>query len=150
MSNLTNENFINLNLSSNSRDEAIIELAKLINADGRLKSYDDYIAEVFIRESSSSTGIGFGIAIPHGKCDTVTTATLAFGRNDKGIEWDSLDGEPVRIVFLLAVPRSGEGSNEHLRLIAAIARKLMDEEFTNKLHNSNSPKEILSLLLSVI
>lgn len=150
MSNLINENLINLQLRSTKKEDVIKELAQLIHAEERLISYDEYISEVFDREKKSSTGIGIGIAIPHGKCEAVKLPTLAFGRNNNGIEWEALDGEPVKIVFLLAVPCVGEECNEHLRILASISRRLLHEEFTNSLHNCNSKTEIIGLLSSVL
>ncbi|MEQ8155521.1 MAG: fructose PTS transporter subunit IIA [Clostridiaceae bacterium] len=150
MSNLINEKLVKLNLNSKTRDEAIVELAKMIEAEDRLISYDEYIEEVFNREEMSTTGIGLNIAIPHGKCDAVKTPTVALGRNKDGIEWESLDGEPVNIIFLLAVPSAGDGCNDHLRILAAISRKLLHEEFTSKLHSCQSEKEMVELITSVI
>lgn len=150
MSNIINKNLVKLNLEAATRDEAIHELAKLINAEDRLISYEDFIDEVFDRELKTSTGIGLGIAIPHGKCKAVKTPTVAFGRKKEGIQWDSLDGEPVKIVFLLAVPSEGDSCNEHLRILAAISRKLLHKDFNNKLHTIESEDEIVELLASVI
>lgn len=150
MSNLLNKNLIKLNLNSSTRDEAIIELAKLIEAEGRLINYDEYVEEVFNRESKSTTGIGFGVAIPHGKSPAVQTPTIAFGRYKEGIEWDSLDGEPAKIIFLLAVPSDGDSCNEHLRILAAISRKLLHDDFNNELHSIENEEELVHLITSVI
>ncbi|QCX33136.1 PTS fructose transporter subunit IIA [Caloramator sp. E03] len=150
MSKIINENLIKLNLEADTREEVICELAKLIHSEGRLVSYQDYINEVFDREKKTSTGIGLGIAIPHGKCSAVKTPAVAFGRKKEGIKWDSMDGEPVKIVFLLAVPSDGESCNEHLRILAAISRRLLYEDFIEKLNTIESEKEIVELLQSVI
>lgn len=150
MSNLFNKNLVKINLNSSTRDEAIVELAKLIEAEGRLINYDEYVAEVFDRESKSTTGIGFGIAIPHGKSQAVQTPTIAFGRYKEGIEWESLDGEPVKIIFLLAVPSDGDSCNEHLRILASISRKLLYEDFINALNSIEDQDELVNLIDSVV
>lgn len=150
MSNLLNKNLVKLNINSSTRDEAIVELAELIEAEGRLVDYDEYIAEVFDRESKSTTGIGFGIAIPHGKSPAVKTPTIAFGRCKEGMEWDSLDGEPVKIIFLLAVPCDGDSCNDHLRILASISRKLLHEDFNNALHSIENEEELVNLINSVL
>lgn len=150
MSNLLNKNLIKLNLNSSTRDEAIVELAKLIEGEGRLINYDEYVEEVFNRESKSTTGIGLGVAIPHGKSPAVKTPTIAFGRYKDGIEWDSLDEQPVKIIFLLAVPSDGDACNEHLRILAAISRKLLHDDFTNALHSIEDEQELVNLINSVI
>lgn len=150
MSNLINKKLVRLDLDCGTREEAIVELAKLIHADDRLTTYEEFISEVFDREVKAPTSIGFGIAIPHGKCEAVKVPAVAFGRCNKGIEWDNFHGEPVKIIFLLAVPCEGEACNEHLRILAALSRKLIHEEFTSKLHSLQTEEEIVELLASVI
>lgn len=145
MNNIVSENLIKLELEGNSRNEIIRELALLIDGDNRLNCCDTYIEEVLNREKLCSTGIGFGIAIPHGKCKAVKTPTVAFGRKLEGVEWESLDGEPVQMVFVLAVPEEA-ASNEHLRILALLSRKLMDEEFRQKLITVDDKDNLMELL----
>lgn len=148
MSDIINSNLIKLNIKKNSKEEIIKELAHLINDEKRLNNYEDYVEEVLKRENLTTTGIGFGIAIPHGKCAAVKVPSVAVGRIDEGVEWDSLDGNPVKIVFQLAVPEEA-ASDQHLRILAALSRKLMDEEFVDELFNSKDKEGLLNLLTSV-
>ena len=139
------ENLVCLNLDAKDKYEAIKNLSILINDDNRLSNHQAYIDSVLEREALSSTGIGNGIAIPHGKCKDVKNITVAFGRVYEGIEWESLDGGNVRLVILLAIPEECSG-NEHLRILASLSRKLIHEDFREKLYSLQEPKEVLNLL----
>ncbi|GAB2022805.1 fructose PTS transporter subunit IIA [Pseudolactococcus yaeyamensis] len=146
---LITTNLINLDLIGNSKEAIILELAKLIDAEGRLSHFDQYLQSVLDREALTTTGIGFGIAIPHGKTKAVTKTTVAFGRTRKAIDWESLDGTPAQIIFLLAVPEASKG-DEHLRIIASLSRKLIHEDFRKKLEDSKDEAEIVALISDVL
>ena len=124
MDKIINKNLIKLDIDADTKEYCMKELISLMESEGRLNDASCYTEEVLNRENLCTTGIGFGIAIPHGKCDAVKVPTVAFGRLNGGIEWQSLDGEPVNMVFLLAVPKDSE-SNEHLKILAALSRKLI-------------------------
>lgn len=144
-----NANLVNLAVDGACKEDIILELAKQIHGEDRLNSYDCYIQSVLDREALTTTGIGFGIAIPHGKCDSVKETTIAFGRTKEAIDWQSLDGEPTQAVFLLAVPEAHKG-DEHLRIIASLSRKLIHEEFRERLFQSDSSEEIVTLISECI
>ena len=148
MVDIINKNLMKLNLKSNTKEEIIKELASLIDKENRLNDYEKYVQEVLHRESLTTTGIGFGIAIPHGKSDAVKIPTVALGKVSEGVDWESLDGEPVKIIFLLAVPEEA-ASNQHLKILAALSRKLMNEEFIHELFNSTDKDRLLELLMNV-
>lgn len=145
MNKVITEELINLDMKSMNKEDAIKELAKKVFQSGRIDNYDQYIESVFERESMTSTGIGFQIAIPHGKCKTVKSTTVAFGRLNDDIEWQSLDGLGARFIFLLAIPETCHG-DEHLRIIAHLSRKLIHEDFREKLAVATKPQEIVQLL----
>ncbi len=142
---IINETLIDLSLMATDKKTAIQDLAKQIQSDDRLNDYDSYIEEVFRREDLSTTGIGFGVGIPHGKTDAVKIPTVAFGRSVEGIEWESLDDEPVHMVFLIAVPEAA-ASNAHLKILAALSRRLMKEDFRQELMQSKDEASLLSQL----
>ncbi|SHE33888.1 PTS sugar transporter subunit IIA [Alkalibacter saccharofermentans] len=148
VSEIINKKLIKLNLESTNKNDVISELAELIDNEGRLDSFENYCANVREREDMSTTGIGFGIAIPHGKCMAVKEATVAFGRKEEGIDWQSLDGEPAKIIFLIAVPNETE-SNLHLKILAALSRKLMDEEFREELIKTQNEDQVLKILTDI-
>lgn len=140
---------VNLELIGNSKSDVILELATLIDAEGRVNNFEQYLQSILEREALTTTGIGFGIAIPHGKTDAVTQTTVAFGRTKVPVDWESLDGTPAQIIFLLAVPEASKG-DEHLRIIASLSRKLIHEEFREKLKSSTSEAEIVALISDVL
>jgi len=145
---IINKNLIKFDMACPDKNTVIAELAKLIDQENRLNKLQDYTAEVLHRETLTSTGIGYGIAVPHGKCKAVDVPTVAFGRINHGIEWGSLDGKPVHMVFLLAVPDEA-ASTDHLKLLAALARKFMDEKFRSSLLTMKDESAVLHLLSSV-
>lgn len=148
MADIINKNLIKLDIKDKNKEEIMKILANLINDENRLNNYDEYIEEVLHRESLTTTGIGFGIAIPHGKCKAVKIPTVAVGRISEGVDWKSLDDEPVNVIFLLAVPEEA-ASDQHLRILAALSRKLMNQEFVHELFNSVDEEALLKLLSSV-
>ena len=145
MKEVITERLVCLDVKANTKEEVIGQLANLIYEDDRIDDLKGYIDSVISREELTSTGIGFGIAIPHGKCKHVKQTTIAFGRIPKGMDWNSLDNQPVQSIILLAIPEANSG-DEHLRLLASISRKLIHEEFRNTLSNCNDINEISTLL----
>ena len=140
-----NEKLIDLALEADSKMTAINVLAERINQEGRLHDYAGYVESVIERENLTTTGIGFGIAIPHGKSRYVKETTVAFGRLTDKVDWQSLDGENVGLVFLLAVPEECQG-DQHLKIIAGLSRKLVHQEFRDTLQQAASDQEIVNLL----
>lgn len=143
MSRLFDVKYMDLNLETTEKFATIKHLAAL--AEDRLVSVDGYIEDVKKREAMSTTGIGDGVAIPHAKSEFVKVPTVIVGKSSKGIEWESLDDEPVNMVFLIAVP---EGSgNEHLKILQVLAVSLMDDDFKDELFKTEDANKICELLL---
>lgn len=145
MSNVMTKEMVELSLAGTNKQEAIRNMAKLIDATGRLADFDGYYHSVLEREELTSTGIGFGIAIPHGKSEHVTECAVAFGRLKEQLDWQSLDNKPVEIVFLLAVPEASAGE-EHLKIISGLSRKLIHEDFRTLLQTTNDEEEIVNVI----
>lgn len=143
MNNIITKELIVLDLEVNSKEEAINELAKVIEKQGKLIDFDGFIKQVFKREEDFPTSIGFDVAIPHGKCDSVKNSALAFAKLKNEIQWS--EEEKVKYVFLIAVPEA-EAGNTHLQILAQISRNLMREEFREQLRNTTDINEILELL----
>ncbi|GMA49653.1 hypothetical protein GCM10025857_10100 [Alicyclobacillus contaminans] len=148
LTDLVSRELVNLHLQGSTRDEILREMADVLAANGRLLDKDAYLDAVFAREQEGSTGIGFGIAIPHGKSAAVKTPSVAFGKKPEGVDWNSLDGEPAHLVFLLAVPETAEG-NEHLKILQMLSRKLIDDEFRQGLLQAANVDEVMALLETV-
>lgn len=134
---------IKFNLSANTKNEVISELIDVLIEDGKIVDKDKFKEAVFKREEEFSTGIGMGIAIPHGKSSAVKEASIAFGRSNKGIDYQSMDDQPAYLFFLIAVPE--ESNDVHLKALSEISRKLMHTEIRNKLFNVESFEEFIKV-----
>ena len=134
---LLDERSIDLSLSAGSKDDAIERMIDLIGASGALTDRDLLIKAVRAREEVGTTGLGDGIAIPHGKCDGVDRPALAFARSDEGVKWGAPDGSLANLVFLIAVPEAAAG-DEHLRILASLARSLVKADFRGRLMGGGS------------
>ena len=141
---LLKKSSISINPKVNSKEEAINVLVKLMSDSGKLKDKNEYRKAVLERESLSTTGIGDGIAIPHAKSSAVKDAGLSAMVVTEGVDYDSLDGEPAKIFFMIAAP---EGENNlHLDVLARLSTMLIDTNFQNALLNAKSPEEFLGLI----
>lgn len=141
---LLDKKSINLNLKSSDKTSVINELVDLVDASGNLNDKNEYKQEILAREAKSTTGIGEGIAIPHAKTKAVKKACLASGVSKTGIDYDSLDGAPSNLFFMIAAP---DGANDtHLEVLSRLSTILMDENFRSSLINANSADEFLSLI----
>jgi len=143
-----NERLVLLDLATTDRDEAIDQMAARLEADGRLTDRAAYVAEVRRREEEGGgTGMEMGVAIPHGKSSGVRRASVVFARSEQGVDFGG-DGEPSRLVFLIAAP---EGSEDmHVTLLAKLARRLIHEEFRAKLQQAATPADALDVIRSEV
>ena len=135
---------IALNGAPKSKNEALDQIVELMAKSGKINDVEAYRKQVYAREEESTTGIGEGIAIPHGKCDAVNKPGLAAMVVKNGVDFDSLDGEPVTLMFLIAAPNTED--NVHLDVLSKLSMMLMDEEFTASLRNAKSEKEFLEII----
>lgn len=135
---------VNLNLQACSKEEAIIELTDLLFSDGAISDKQAFIKDVWLREAEGSTGFENHIAIPHGKSSAVKQTTLAIGRSQQDIPWETLDGSQVRCIILFAV-RLEDQNTPHIRLLSQVASALADDEVIAQLLVENDPSEIIRL-----
>ena len=137
------EGRVSFNLKATTKDEVIDELIEILEKDGKILDKMQFKAAVLKREEEFSTGIGMGIAIPHGKSSAVKEASIVFGKSEKGIDYESMDGEPAHLFFLIAVP---EDSNDvHLRALSEISRKLMHTEVREQLLSAQSYDKFITV-----
>jgi mannitol/fructose-specific phosphotransferase system IIA component (Ntr-type) len=132
-------------MHATERWSAIVELVDMLVGLGKIKPADREVvlSALRAREETMSTGIGFGIAIPHASSDRVTEVVAAFGRSHSGIEFDSLDNLPVKFIVLFIVPK--DQFQTHLRTLAAIAKFLNDRTVRERLAVAATPQEILTI-----
>ena len=141
---LLKKNGIELNTSIETKEEAINKLVDLMNNTGSLNNKEEYKKAVLDRENLSTTGIGDGIAIPHAKTKAVKKAGLSAMVVKDGVDYDSLDGNPAQLFFMIAAPE-GE-NNVHLEVLARLSTILMDEEFRKSLMGAKDKEEFLKLI----
>lgn len=135
---------INLNGTPAGKTEALNQCIDLMAKSGKIADVEKYRKGVFAREEEGTTGIGMGIAIPHCKSDAVIKAGLAAMVVKDGVEFESLDGTPAKIIFLIAAPNTED--NVHLQVLSKLSVMLMDEQFTNSLINAGSVDEFLNII----
>ena len=141
---LLDESVVKVGLECLDKEECFEEMIDILVRAGRVSDRQGALEAVRQREGQGTTGIGQGVAIPHGKHASIPTLTAAVGLSTKGIEFDAIDGVPVRAVFLLLARTDDPGP--HVRALAEIARLVQTPGFYRKLTEAKSPKDVLNLL----
>lgn len=131
-------------LQSTNKEDAIEELVNLLADNGCLSDRGQAFEAVIAREQTRSTGIGSGIAIPHGKCSAAKELVMAIGVTQDPIEFESIDNKPVSIVILLVSPPDQTGP--HIQALARISRLMLDEQFKSQLEKATSPEDVYDLV----
>ncbi|MBB5335507.1 PTS sugar transporter subunit IIA [Pectinatus brassicae] len=147
MNQIFTANNITLNLQAHNKTSAINEIVDLLNNNNILNDKEQYKTAILKRELESTTGIGFGIAIPHAKSDAVNQAAVAIAVSPAGVDFESADNTPVKIIFMIAVPN--DANDMHLQILAKLSRKLINPVFRNQLINSQSAEELLTYLTEI-
>ena len=135
---------ISLDGAPTGKNDALDQMVELMARSGKIDDIESYRKQVYAREEESTTGIGEGIAIPHGKCDAVNQPGLAAMVVKNGVDFDSLDGEPVTLIFLIAAPNTED--NVHLDVLSKLSVLMMDEDFSNALRNAATVDEFLEII----
>ena len=137
--------FINADLSAKTKIEALTELVNTMIRSGFKLNSSSVIEILQQRENLGSTGIGDGVAIPHGKIPELDDLIVAFGRSTEGIDYDSLDGKPVHLFFLLLAPENSSG--QHLKVLAQISKMLKVANFRKKLLKAKSQSDLYKIII---
>ena len=135
---------ISLDGAPTGKKEALDQMVELMVRSGKISDVESYRRQVYAREEESTTGIGEGIAIPHGKCDAVRQPGLAAMVVKNGVDFEALDDEPVTLIFLIAAPNTED--NVHLDVLSKLSVLMMDEDFSNALRNAASVDEFLEII----
>lgn len=136
------ERVMDLNMKAADKKEAITYLAGKLKDAGYIADVESYVEDIYLRESQGQTGIGNYVAIPHGKSDSVTQVGIAIGKMENEIEWETLDGNGVKLIFLFAVGNDNENAKTHLRLLAEVARTLGNDEAVDKLLSARTVEDL--------
>lgn len=142
---VVNKNLIVTGLKGNDKEAVIRELTKCLHDQDYLSDEETFVADVLAREAEGITGLGNGIAIPHGKSEGVKVTTIAVGTTQQPIEWESLDDQPVNVIILFAVKKTDE-TTTHIKLLQKVAILLADEALLENLRQATTSDEIFNLL----
>ncbi|WP_409485601.1 PTS sugar transporter subunit IIA [Arsenicicoccus dermatophilus] len=140
---LITEKQVVLDLTATDRADATRLLGQTLVAEGRVTDLDGFLEDVRRREEQMATGLPGGIAIPHCRSAHVTEPSLVFGRSREGIDWGAEDG-PATLMFMIAAPEGG--GEDHLKILALLARKLMRAEFKESLRGARTPAEVVQIV----
>ena len=140
---LLNENLLNLNLKIDNKEDTLKEMVSLLKRENKIQSQDKFLAKIIEREREGSTGFGRGIAVPHGKSETVNELSLAIGRSKDGIEYQSMDGKKVKLIFMVADYQGY--SPEYLKLVSKLVHWLREDTFRKNLLKAESKSEFIGL-----
>ncbi|MEK4747732.1 PTS fructose transporter subunit IIA [Niallia circulans] len=140
---LTQETIL-LNIEGNGKLDAINQLVDILHSAGKLTDRETYKQAILKREEQSTTGIGEGIAIPHAKTSAVKTAAIAFGRSSSGVDYESLDGQPANLFFMIAAPDGA--NNTHLEALSRLSTLLLKEEVRSKLLTAATKQDVISII----
>jgi PTS system nitrogen regulatory IIA component len=135
---------IEVDLKSQDKKSAIVEMVELMKTAKKIKKTDEIINVVLEREKLGSTGIGQGVAIPHGKTDVLTEQIGVLGISQRGIEFNSLDGEPVHIIFLLVGP--AEVAGQYLKALSRISRLFKDKFLRQAIRDAKTKEEVIKII----
>jgi fructose-specific phosphotransferase system IIA component len=144
ISELLQESFIELDLPASDKAEAINCLSSLLTTSGKVTDGTHFVKAVLEREKLGSTAIGAGIAIPHARANTVNEVSIAFARSNQGIDFNSVDGDPVHLIFLLAAPI--ESGSLYLKLLARISRLLRYQDLIEDLKKARTKEEVVKII----
>ena len=143
LNDVLDRNTILTNLNANAKDDVIDALARRLREHGYIASVDAFVDAVHEREKEGATGIGNHVAIPHGRSETVNKNGVAIAVLDREIEWEALDDTGAKVVVLFTVGASGDGANEHLRLLSLFARKMAKQEVIDALLKAGTIDEVI-------
>lgn len=143
ISDILTEEVIATHLPGSTKEEVLDNIIELAAHSPNMKNKEKVRAAILERERIMSTGVGRGVAVPHGKCDGVSDTVTAFAVTDKPVDFKSLDGQPVQLMFLLVGRENSVGA--HLKLLSRISRLMSSDGFRNKLIAANSPAEVVEL-----
>ncbi|WP_070195042.1 PTS sugar transporter subunit IIA [Streptomyces oceani] len=135
-------------LTATAKEAAIHEMAALLARGGAVSAPEELVRAALAREEQGTTGLGEEIAVPHARTDAVTRPLVGFARSAEGVEWGAPDGTPARLVFMIAVPEAAAG-DEHLRILALLSRKLVSEDYRERLLAAEGTEGILRVLAEI-
>lgn len=145
LKNVINRENVLVDIEGTTKEEVLKTLCNQLFNTGYINDVDDFYADVLAREEEGLTGLGKGIAIPHGKSESVINTTIAIGKTKQPIEWGSLDDKPVEVILLFAVKNS-DATTTHIKLLQKVAIMLADDEFLVALQKAENEDELFGMI----
>lgn len=142
---LINENRILIDEIFKTKKEVLEKMGALFLKDGIINDYEVYLNSLLERENISPTAVGYSVGLPHGKSNVVNCPSVAFARLKEEILWDEEENEMVKYIFMLAIPDS-EAGNQHINILVDLSKKILDDDFREKLSNETSKKKIMDTI----
>lgn len=133
-------------LQGEGKHDVICELVDMLVSAGKINDGAALKDAVWEREQTRTTGIGHGLAIPHGKCAGITEPTMAIGKPAQPLDFEAIDNQPVRLVVLLASPP--DKTSDHIQALARVSRLMSSEDFRKKIYDANTPEAIYELVMA--
>lgn len=124
ISDILDQRIVDFSISARNKEEVLQHMSDLLLRHNYISDKQQFIHDIYLREQEGLTGIGQSVAIPHGKSKAVLTPTIAIGKTEELIEWESIDGNPVNIIFLFVVPDNDDYTKNHMRILSELATKL--------------------------
>lgn len=146
---IISEDLVIFPLEAATKEEVLSLLSDALLNEKRISSKEIFLEDVLRREKDFTTGFGDGFAIPHGKSKSVLSPSIAIGKCPDAVEWDAMDGKPVSLIFLLAVPESQAGTT-HLKILAKLAENLMEDEIREHLMSLKTSQELYHYISKII
>lgn len=146
LSEVLDERVIDLGLTGTTKDEILRELSQHLLEAGYISDVEQFVKDIYAREAQGITGAGNHIAIPHGKSSAVRKVTIAIGRTDHMVPWESYDDEPVNLFFLFCVSDGEDFAREHMRLLSELARRIGKDDVVEGLQGASTPAEVIRVL----
>lgn len=143
---ILNDKIIDLDIEAKNKDEALRHLSSLLKEENYIDDIDMFVKDIYVREAEGTTGIGNSIAIPHGKSSSVKNIGIAIGRTKNAIEWESIDDQPISLIFLFCVSDNNDYARNHMLLLAEIAGKLGNDEQVKRIQKATNKEEIINIL----
>lgn len=146
LSEILDERIIDLDVKGTTKDEVLRELSQRLYDNGYISDVEQFVKDIYVREAAGITGAGNHIAIPHGKSSVVNKITIAIGRSDHMVEWESYDEQPVNLFFLFCVSDDEGFAQNHMRLLAELAGKIGKDSLAEELQQAKTPAEVIRIL----
>lgn len=137
---------IKVGLEASSKEDALRKMSRMLYDNSNIDNVDQFVEDIFLREQIGVTGIGNGVAIPHGKSDSVKQVGIAIAVLKDPIHWETLDGEDVKTIFLFCVGNENDAAHDHLYLLSKVAKKIADDDFLRQINSAQTVDDVISSL----